>query len=139
MGADSVAGFKFSVTVGSVIMGFKSVSGIARKIDVFTYQEGGVNDYVHTFAKPVASEGTLTMEKGVYSGVYNPFYVVGEPLGKLPLILTVYDYAGGIAKKYTFMNSMVKSWSVSGFDALRNEMVIDKFEITYGSFIVEDD
>lgn len=135
MFTDAVAGFRFSVTVGAIIMGFKSVSGITRKIEAFTYQEGGVNDYVHAFAKPVSSEGVLTLEKGVYTGIYNPFYIVGEPLG-LPLVLIVNSLTGIPAKTYTFENCMVKSWSVSEFDALRNEVLIDKFEVIYGSFIV---
>jgi hypothetical protein len=116
-------------------MGFKSVSGISRKIDVHTYQEGGVNDYVHTFVKPASSEGALTLEKGASAGIYNPFYVVGEPLG-LPLILFVNNHIGLPAKTYTFMDCMVKSWSVSDFDALRSETLIDKFEVTYSSFVV---
>jgi phage tail-like protein len=132
---DPLAGYRFTVTIKSVEMGFKSVSGIARKVDVFAYQEGGVNDYVHAFAKPSASEGVLTLEKGVYAGMYHPFYAVGESL-KFPLILTVKDQAGNPAKTYTFMGCMVKSWSVSEIDALRNEALIDKFEVTYGNFLV---
>jgi hypothetical protein len=131
---DALAGFRFSVMIGSIEMGFKNVSGISRKIETLAYQEGGVNDYVHTFAKPAASEGVLTLEKGVHVG-YNPFYMVGEPLG-LPLILMVNNHLGAPAKGYTFMDCMVKSWSVSDFDALKNEVLIDKFEVTYSSFIV---
>jgi len=130
-----LVGFRFMVTVGGISMGFKSVSGIARKIEVLTYQEGGVNDYVHTFPKPAASEGVLTLEKGVYADIYNPFYIVGEPLG-VPLILIVNDHLGLPAKTYSFMDCMVKSWSAAELDAQRNEVLIDKFEVTYSSFIL---
>jgi phage tail-like protein len=133
--ADALTGFRFVVTVGAVVMGFKSVSGITRKIEILTYQEGGVNDYVHTFAKPSASEGVLILEKGVHAGVYHPFYMVGEPLG-LPLILIVNDHTGFPEKTYSFMHCMVKSWSVSDLDAQKNEVLIDKFEVAYSNFII---
>jgi hypothetical protein len=132
---DALAGFRFMVTIGPVEMGFKNVSGVSRKIEVFTYQEGGLNDYVHTFAKPAASEGVLTLEKGVHAG-YNPFYLVGEPLG-YPLVLIVNNHFSVPEKTYTFMNCMVKSWSVSDLDALKNEVLIDKFEVVYSNFIIE--
>ena len=132
---DALVGFRFVLSIGSLEMGYKSISGISRKVETHTYQEGGVNDGVHIFAKPVASEGVLTLEKGAIKGVKHPFYMPGEPIEQ-PLVLIVKDHLGNPAKTYTFSGCMTKSWSVSDFDASRNEVLIDKFEITYSRFIV---
>lgn len=131
---DIINGFNFCVNIAAVSMGFKSVSGISRKIEIYTYCEGGINDRVHIFPKPASSENVLTLEKGAAAGVYNPFYMVGEPL-EVPVILTVLS---GIipAKTYTFTDCIVKSWSVSGMDAMSSSLLIDRFEVVYGSFIV---
>ena len=56
---DVFTAFHFVISIDNHVYGFKKVSGIARDIETHQYQEGGCNDYVHIFPKPVSSCKTL--------------------------------------------------------------------------------
>lgn len=77
--------YRFGVTIQNTMMGFQELSGIAREIEVETYQEGGRNDAVLLFPKRTAAQGTITLKKGVYSGQSHPFYLVGEQLDSMKI------------------------------------------------------
>jgi phage tail-like protein len=128
-------GFRFNVTLGAFSIGFSSVSGVERDTEVYTYQEGGLNDRVHVFSKPAAAAGTLAMEKGVCPLSANPFYMVGERID-VPLTLQIMKKIKTPAKTYVFTDCVVKKWSVSRLSASESTLMIDTFEVAYGGFTV---
>ena len=128
-------GYRFNVTIGAFSIGFASVSGVERDTEVFTYQEGGLNDRVHVFSKPAAAPGNLVMEKGVCPLTANPFYMVGERID-VPLTLQIMNNTRTPAKTYVFTDCIVKKWSVSRLSATDSTLLIDTFEVAYGGFTV---
>ncbi|MDR1753576.1 MAG: phage tail protein [Eubacterium sp.] len=130
-----LTGFRFIVSIGPLQMGFQQLSGISRQIELETYQEGGLNGFVHIFSKPISGAATLTMEKGVYPVAYNPFYMVGERL-PYPLIVMLLTTDGIPGKTYTFNDCIIKKWQTGNFHATENKLIIDTFEVGYTDFFV---
>lgn len=127
--------YRFGVTIQNTMMGYQELSGIAREIEVETYQEGGRNDAVLLFPKRTAAQGTITLKKGVYSGQSHPFYLVGEQLDSMKI--EVYGHDGRtVMKTYMLKNLLVSKWEVSSLQAQGNEALIDTFTLAYGELHV---
>lgn len=128
--ASMVPGYHFIVFLDTTAMGFKKVSGVSREIEVEEYREGGLNTRVHVFPKACATGRTLHLEKGIYSGVSHPFYIVGEKL-KGSMTLIVMGSSGLPQKSYVFTGLIVKKWEVGDMEADQNSLLIDRFELSY--------
>lgn len=133
---DTLVSFRFIVTVGNVLFGFSKVSGMTKDVDVEQYQEGGCNDYVHLFVKPVVNAKTLSLEKGVLQFGVSPFYLVGEPIDSLTI--EVLNRLGIIVKRYVFRNLIVTKWEVQELNASTDGILIDRFDLQYEEFTIVD-
>lgn len=102
-----IPGYRFVVSLGGLLLGFRKISGISREIETETYREGGLNTRVHVFPKYCGGERVLRMEKGVSGGVGHPFYMVGERIADA-LSLIVMDNLGLPLKSYLFTGLIVK-------------------------------
>lgn len=133
---DTLVSFRFIVTVGNVIYGFSKISGITKDVEIEQYQEGGCNDYVHLFVKPVANTKTLVLEKGVIQLGLSPFYFVGEPIESLTI--EVLNRMGILMKRYLFRNLIVTKWEVQELNATTDGILIDRFDLQYEEFTIID-
>lgn len=135
--SDPLSGFRFRVVMEKQEFGFSRVSGLQWERPATTYQEGGVNDYVHVFPGPAKSCGTVHLERGVYAGEDLPFYLVGE---RLPKHMTIVLWNGADRKKvdkcYRLSGLVVKRWEVGELDALQGTLLIDRFELDYQSLAI---
>lgn len=129
---DPLPAYNFHVRLGVLEFGFSQVSGLARVSEPFTYQEGGVNDRVHVLPGLTKNCGELSLERGAYFGEYFPFYIVGQKLS-VPIRIEVWHsdipMLGG--KVFTLSGLVVTKWEVGGLNALQNELLIDKFALSY--------
>jgi len=58
-------GFRFIVEIhGIAVAGFSEVSGIQVETETETYEEGGVNDFVHQFPKRTKYQN-ITLKRGI--------------------------------------------------------------------------
>jgi len=132
MSSDPLAAFQFQVVLGKETYGFSKLSGLQRERNITTYQEGGLNGYVHLFPGPAKSGGTLKLERGAYAGENFPFYLTGERLS-IPMRVEVWNPSKRqqIDKCYTLTGLIVKRWEVGELDALQNALLIDRFELDY--------
>lgn len=134
---EPLTAYQFHVRVGPMEFGFSEVSGLGRERDVFTCQEGGLNDRVHLLPGPARSAGTLRLKRGAYYGEYFPFYLVGERL-EVPVRVEVWAERPQPrpAKIYLLTGVVVKKWEVGNLNALGNEVLIDAFELGYENLAV---
>lgn len=125
-----VSGYRFGVRVGPLLMGFSTISGLSKSLEVETYLEGGRNGIPHIFPKQAANGGTLAMKKGVYKGSEPLFILVGN---WIPLLgIEVYDASGKqTVKFYTLINCLITKWEVGELDAQGNSLLIESFEVAY--------
>lgn len=62
---DPMLGFSFYIEIDDQIEGcFTSCTGLSAKREVMTYQEGGINDFVHSLPGRV-SYGNITLKRGI--------------------------------------------------------------------------
>lgn len=136
--ADPVGAYQFLVCIGREQYGFSRVSGLRRTRENFTIPEGGLNDRVHILPGPARQGGTVRLERGVYTGEYLPFYMVGE---RIPESMTVelWDPPGGAGKKkiYRLTGLVVRSWEAGDLDANQNQILIDRIELDYEFLRIE--
>lgn len=69
VGHDPYMSYNFAVEIGGVVVGgFSEVSGLSSEIELESYEEGGLNGYVHKFPKHttypnlVLSRGLVTID-----------------------------------------------------------------------------
>ncbi len=130
--SDVLSAFRFRVILEKREYGFSKVSGLRWERPTTTYQEGGLNDFVHIFPGPAKSCGTVRLERGVYAGETLPFYAVGERLSEA---MTILIWNAGtyknVDKCYLLSGLVVKSWEVGELDGTQNTLLIDRFELDY--------
>lgn len=113
--------------------GFSKVYGIESEIEYDTYQEGGVNNFVHIFPKSVDNK-KVVMEKGVSTkNSFISWYhdVIGGKIEKRDLYISVYDQEDELKKTWHFTNAFPVKWSGPDLDALSNDVAIESVEFVY--------
>lgn len=129
---EPLSAYAFRVWLKDREFGFSKVSGLSREAEITTYQEGGLNDRVHILRGPVKNPGLLRLERGAYAGENFPLYLPGERLNHpLRIEVRLSGASSGAGKIYTLSGLIVKKWEAGDLDALRNTLLIDRFELHY--------
>ncbi len=136
--------FHFKVIFGITGVGgkldssFKEVSGISTKFETETVEEGGENRYVHTLPTYLKKEN-LVLKRGI-SAITSPLVIwckqtmeadLALPILPQPIIIYLMDEKGLPLRGWSFANAWPVSWDVEGFDAQKNEVAIEKIELSY--------
>ena len=136
---DPVNAYQFLVCIGNQEYGFSKISGLRRERENFMIQEGGLNDRVHILPGPAKTGGTIRLERGVYTGEFLPFYMVGERIGN-SMTVELWDdplKRKGKKKIYRLTGLVVKAWEAGDLDAGQNQILIDRLELDYGFLQIE--
>lgn len=75
---DPYSGFRFLIEIGDIVGGFSECSGLGLETEVFEYQEGGVNDYVHKLPTRT-KQGNITLKRGVVDSLLWDWYLETLP------------------------------------------------------------
>jgi phage tail-like protein len=136
------AAFHFTVTFGTNPQdadgSFQEVSGIAPEMETESVPEGGENRFVHTLPKAVKS-ARLVLKRGIAAldsrlvmwcqsvlegGLARPVF---------PKLLHVFllDEKGQPLRAWSFANAYPVKWEVEPFNATKNEVAVEKIELSY--------
>jgi phage tail-like protein len=135
--------FKLSFTglMGLFETSFKEISGISMEMGVEEIAEGGVNGYKHRvpttakFSNLVLKRGLIPMGSeldlwcsSIINGGLEEFIETK--------IITVFllDASGLPVRSWVFHNAWPVKWSISDFNSMNNEIVIETLEFTYNNF-----
>lgn len=132
--ATLVYNFNFRVIISGAQISFMKISGIERNVEVFTYAEGGLNEIVHVFPGRVKQAGVLHLETGVAAQAISPFIHTGQAIDEMRI--EVLNAARKVTGSYVFKNLVISKWSVSDLDARSGDVLIDRFDVTYGEVYV---
>lgn len=144
-------GFYFRVTVlgaGALVAeatgvdaSFQEVSGIEARWDTEEVAEGGENRFVHKLPRP-ARYSDLVLKRGLVAR--DSFFAewVGQSIGSaltLPiltqnLMVTLLNENGNPRVAWVFVNAWPLRWEVTGLDSMRNDVVTESLEFSYGYF-----
>ena len=135
-------GFHFRVdidglTTGDKDVNFQEVSGLDATVGELTHNEGGENRFVHrlpdriTYDKLVLKRGML-----VGSGLIGWFKDAVESFQFDPkdVLVTLLNAEHEPLEAWSFVKAYPVKWSISGFNAQGNELVVETIELTFQYF-----
>lgn len=128
--------YNFYVYINNKQIGFQRITGMETSIEYETIPEGGL-DYVHTLPIAITKEKSMIFEKG--SGTFDattPPFKVGERIRTPIHIFVIGDKAEFSRtmrpkKQYCILGAIVTKWSISEFNALTGETLMETFQINY--------
>jgi len=135
-------GFHFRVDIEDITTGdqeinFQEVSGINVSVGEMTYNEGGENRFVHRLPDRVSYE-KLVLKRGMLIGskMVSWFKDAVESFSFDPKTITVtlLNSEHDPLEAWSFVQAYPVKWSVSGFNAQNNELVIETVELSFQYF-----
>ncbi|MBC8546570.1 phage tail protein [Clostridiaceae bacterium NSJ-31] len=131
-------GYKFKVYIQGVEMGFSKITNMETLVETEPLAEGGVNDYVHSLRKPVTTERTLTLERGMIgvsdmkalTQILMARFSVGQRL-PIDMVITISGRSGKLERIYFVHGAVVKKWQCSPLDAMSGSFLVESFELAY--------
>ncbi len=118
---------------------FQEVSGLNVEMEMDTFVEGGQNRFVWQLPKR-ARYSDITLKRGMLigSGIVlwckNAFEnFIFEPCN---VIITLLNDKHVPVQAWSVVNAIPKKWSISGFNAEENSIVVESFTISYQFFNV---
>ena len=132
---EPIPGYKFKVYLQGLCMGFLRISNLENTIETEPLQEGGVNDRVYSLVKPVSTERTLVLERGVAGqGVTALLMMAQLAVGQrllADIVITVHDRDGNIGQIFLVHGAVTKRISFEAIDAMSGQTLIQRFELAY--------
>lgn len=146
---DPYKAFKFEVTIsGNMVFakaGFQKVSGLKMSTEVTEYREGGDNNTLSkipglTKFDPITLERGMSEDTDMWDWAMKLFDLDGD--SKLPeapnyranMEISLKDRNGNIVRKWQVPNCWVSKYETGDFDAMSNNIMIEKIEIVHEGF-----
>jgi phage tail-like protein len=112
---------------------FAECSGLSIETEVFEYQEGGLNEYVHRL--PGRSKvSNVTLKRGITESTelwdwYRD--VVQGKIERKNLSIVQYDLEGNEVMRWAFIDAYPVKWSGPSFKADANAITIETLELAH--------
>ena len=117
---------------------FLEVSGLNAEMELEPVPEGGENRFTHQLPKGVKFP-KLSLKRGI-AGLDSPLVkwcretLEGgfvKPITPMPLTVRLLDRTGGPLRTWSIVNAYPVRWEVEGFNSTKNEIAIEKIELSY--------
>jgi phage tail-like protein len=128
---DPATAYRFKVFLGNPgkEIGFQRVSGLKLSLGFEPLAVGGKNDGPVLLPVPVKEPGRVTFERGRKSADILPELCPGACLTNVAVSVLTRD--GGVLVTYHTPMATVESLEVSELDALRGEILIEKYTLLH--------
>ena len=135
-------GFHFRVDIEGITEGdseisFQEVSGLDASVGEFTYNEGGENRFVHRLPDRVTYD-KLTLKRGMLIGskmiAWFKDAVESFKFDPKDLTVTLLNTEHEPLESWSFVKAYPVKWSISGFNAQQNEIVVETIELAFQYF-----
>lgn len=125
------------LTTGDRDINFQEVSGLDASVGEFTYNEGGENRFVHRLPDRVTYD-KLVLKRGmlVGSSLIGWFKDAVESFKFDPkdVVVTLLNADHEPLEAWNFVKAYPVKWSISGFNAQGNEIVVETIELAFQYF-----
>ncbi|NES84907.1 MAG: phage tail protein [Moorea sp. SIO2B7] len=134
VGHDPYMNYNFAVEIGGVVLGgFSEVSGLSSTIELESYQEGGLNSYVHKFPKHTTYPN-LVLSRGLVN--IDLFYMWYEAtsqglIQQLNGTIIVLNSERIPVMWWTFKNAYPVKWEGPQFNASSDNIAVEKIELVH--------
>ena len=124
---------RFLVFISLLKMSFAKVSGFEQSIDKEYFVEGGNNTFPILSVVPRHERNVLNFERGVQA--FHPAMLRMMPGVAIPGGITIIMLNNKSIPVHIYHASdvIITKWELSEFDANNTNVLIDKFEISYGT------
>jgi len=131
----------FAATAENDDTSFQEVSGITSEMETEDLNEGGENRFAHRLPKSL-KHSRLVLKRGV-AEMDSPLVswcgdvLDGEfikPIEPMTIEVRLMNEEGEPVRAWSFVNAFPVSWEVEGFNSTRNEIAIEKIELSYNYF-----
>jgi phage tail-like protein len=133
---DPAVGIHFHVKIGSESIGmFSECSGLSVEYDVFSWEEGGLNDFVHKL-RGRAKYPNLVLKRGVTheDALMKWFFECRERTKRLELTLILIGPDRKPVRTWSFANAYPAKWTGPTFNAGSNAVATETLEIVHEGF-----
>ena len=134
LGHDPYMAYNFAVEIGGVVVGgFSEVSGLSSEIELESYQEGGLNDFVHKFPKHTTYPN-LVLSRGLVN--IDLFYIWYKATSQGWIqqlngtILLLNDQQIPVMW-WTFKKAYPVKWQGPTFNASSDAIAVEKIELVH--------
>jgi phage tail-like protein len=146
---DPYKSFKFEVTIsGNMVFakaGFQKVSGLKMETDVVEYREGGDNNTVSktpglTKFDPITLERGQSEDVDMWNWASKLFSLDGDknadldPKFRANMQISLKDRNGTIVRTWTVPNCWVSTYETGEFDAMGNNVMIERIIVQHEGF-----
>jgi phage tail-like protein len=130
----------FAATADKSDNSFQDVSGIGSEIETEPYVEGGENRYVHQLPKSL-KHPRLVLKRGI-AKTSSPLVEwcrsifegdFAEPIKPMSVMVSLMDENKVPIRVWSFSNAYPVNWEVENFNSTKNEVAIEKIELSYNS------
>lgn len=133
---DPLQGFMFRVSIDGIpdTVGFQSVSGMSREVEVVEYFEAMYN-YAHKLPGR-ESFGEITFARGMYGSdnylrdAYEKIFQSGDDIRR-EVTLQILDRGGTVRKKFGFAEAWFSSYTPGDLDSTSSDVVIENLVMQY--------
>jgi phage tail-like protein len=117
---------------------FQEVTGISSEIETESYVEGGENRYVHKLPKAV-KHPNLILKRGI-AKKSSPLVIWCRSVLEMDFVIPIIpqmmsvillNERGEPARAWSFANAYPVKWEVESFHSTKNEVAIEKIELSY--------
>jgi phage tail-like protein len=135
-------GFRFNVKISGITddaeCSFRDVSGISVNIELETFNEGGVNEYVHKLPKRAKYEN-LILKRGIMQGSSLIADWINKAIREFTfnpkqIDIMLLDEANAPTISWSLVNAYPVAIKISEFKAMENEIVVETLELAYNYF-----
>lgn len=132
--SEYIPGYRFAVRIGgdSGKVCFSRISGIEGTLDYEEIYEGGYNAAPYLVAVPHRTHTPLVLEKGAAQGdCWVNKIRPGMKLGTWLEVILLDGSGKETDRTFSIQDGLVTRWEISGLDAMRNEILIERLEIMH--------
>jgi phage tail-like protein len=133
--SDPYLSFNFLVEIeGLVVGGFSEVSGLQVEVEIESYREGGLNEYVHMLAGPTRYPANLILKHGLTdSDVLWNWHrsVTRGTIRRKNGSIVLLDYAGEEKWRWNFVEAYPIRWSGPDLRAGAAEVAVETLELVH--------
>ncbi len=131
----------FAATSDNADTSFQEVSGIGSEMETEDLAEGGENRFVHRLPKTL-KHPKLVLKRGV-APKDSPLVdwckdvlegQLIEQVKPMTVEVSLMNEAGEPTRVWSFVNAFPVNWEVEGFNSTKNEIAIEKIELSYNYF-----
>ena len=136
---DPYRGFNFVVEVeGIVVGGFSDASGLQVEIEVYSFREGGLNEYMHQLPGPAKYPTNIVLKRGLTKDAslygWHREFVNGKVCRKNGSII-LRDEKGKEVWRWNFLDAFPVKWSGPEMKAMSGEVAVESLELAHAGLV----